>query len=73
MNLGIDWLSGVSSLVIASPVGTLLGPLAFLFLVEGPDGPDGDACRDRFRGVMVAEVLWETTCDDGPELNGGCA
>ncbi len=73
MNLGVDWLSGVSSLVIASPVGTLLGPLAFLFLVEGPDGPDGDAWRDRLRGVMVAEVLWETICDGGIELSGGCA
>lgn len=73
MNLGVEWLSGVSSLVIASPVGTLLGPLAFLFFVEGPDGPDGDTCRDRMRGVMVAEVFWETICDGGVELSGGCA
>lgn len=49
----------VSNLVIASPVGTLPDPLAFLFLVDGPFDAEGDACRDRLRGVIVADVVWE--------------
>lgn len=53
----------VSSLVMANPLGTLLDPLAFLFLEEGPMDPEGDACRDRFLGVIVAEVLCEIVAD----------
>lgn len=58
-------MSPVSNLVIAKPVGTLLEPLAFLFFEVGPPEVDGDVCRDIFRGVMVAEVVWE-----GPRLIG---
>lgn len=49
-------MSPVSSLVIASPLGTLLDPLAFLFLDVGPAEADGDVCRDKLRGVAVIEV-----------------
>jgi hypothetical protein len=56
------WLApgcAVSSLVMANPLGTLLDPLAFRFLEDGPMEPEGDACRERFLGVIVAEVLCE--------------
>ena len=48
----------VSSLVIANPLGTFPDPLAFLFLL-GPVDPEGDTCRDRFRGVIVVDVACE--------------
>ena len=51
--------SVVSSLVIARPLGTLPEPLAFLFLDIGPDGADGEVCRETLRGVIVAEVVCE--------------
>jgi len=48
----------VSNLVIAKPVGTLLDPLALRFFDIGrPDGVEGDACGDGWRGVIVAEVV----------------
>lgn len=47
----------VSSLVMVNPEGSLPEPLGFLLFVAGPDGPLGEAGRDRFRGVNVAEVL----------------
>lgn len=50
-------LGVVSSLVIVNPVGSLPDPLGFRLLVAGPDGPLGEAGRDRFRGVSVADVL----------------
>ena len=46
----------LSSLVIVSPEGSLPDPLCFRFLAVGPDGPLGDAGRERFLGVIVEEV-----------------
>ena len=46
----------VSSRVIVSPDGSFPEPLCFRFLVIGPEGPLGEAGRDRFLGVSVAEV-----------------
>lgn len=52
----VDW--GCSNLVMAKPVGTLdIDPLAFLFLQLGPIEPEGEACLERFLGVMDPEVL----------------
>ena len=51
--------SPVSSLVMANPVGTLVEPLAFLFFDVGPFVADGEVCRDKLRGVIVAEVVCE--------------
>jgi hypothetical protein len=48
-----------SNLVMVRFNGILPDPLCFLLFVVGPLGPDGDAGRDRFRGVKVAEVLVE--------------
>lgn len=42
---------------MARPLGTLLDPLAFRFLLLGPRDPEGDACLDRLRGVIVVEVF----------------
>lgn len=44
---------------MASPVGTLAEPLAFRFFDTGPEGVVGDACRDKFRGVVDTEVPCE--------------
>jgi hypothetical protein len=62
-------MSPVSNLVIAKPVGTLPDPLAFLFFELGPFDADGEACRERLRGVIVAEVACEG-CDEVVRLMG---
>ena len=45
--------AAVSSLVIAKPLGTFPEPLAFLFLLLGPNVSEGDACLDKLRGVIA--------------------
>jgi len=55
----VDCVGTVSSRVIVNPDGNLPDPLGFRLLVAGPDGPLGDAGRDRFLGVKVAEVFAE--------------
>lgn len=57
----------ISNLVIANPLGTLPEPLAFLFLAIGPEDAEGEACRDKLRGVMVADVV----CDGAPPVREG--
>ena len=55
----VDEVAGfgmVSSLVMVRPEGNLPDPLCFLRFVVGPDGPLGDAGRERFLGVIVEEV-----------------
>lgn len=49
----------VSKRVIVSPEGILPDPLCFRRFDVGPEGPDGDTGLDRFRGVSVAEVLFD--------------
>ena len=53
----LSYCAGVSSLVIASSLGTLLEPLAFLFFAVGPVEAEGEVCRDWLRGVIVADVV----------------
>lgn len=47
----------VSSRVMVKPDGSFPEPLGLRLFVAGPDGPLGDAGRDKFRGVSVVEVL----------------
>lgn len=49
----------VSNLVIVKPDGNFPDPLCFLFLAIGPEGPLGEAGRDKFLGVIV-EALDDT-------------
>jgi hypothetical protein len=53
-----DKFGMVSSLVIVKPEGSFPDPLCFLFFAVGPEGPLGDAGRERFFGV-IDEDVWD--------------
>lgn len=52
----------VSSRVMVRPVGSFPDPLGLRRFVAGPDGPLGEAGRERFLGVKVPEVVVEIPC-----------
>ena len=55
-------VDSVCSLVIVRWFGTrLIPPLAFLFFCTGPQGAEGEACRERLRGVIDIEAVWEAS------------
>ena len=43
-------------------------PLAFRRLGVGPDVADGDTCRDKLRGVRLAEVRYDE-CFEGVDTS----
>ena len=56
--------------VIIRSLRMRLEPLALRRLLCGPDGRDGDAGRERLRGVMVVDVAWEDSWGMAKGLTG---